>query len=105
MTKLDEIRARWAKATPGPWEIEREEDDVVTHAISPCDLGYPSTIGPLQDVVYRSMDVEQVEADAEAIAHAPEDIAFLLAEVERLQKLVPLPASEGLLPHEDREHG
>lgn len=59
MSTLDEIRARWEAATP---------------------LGWPWD----DDTVYLA---SQHPPKVHAIAHAPEDIATLLAEVERLNDL------------------
>jgi ElaB/YqjD/DUF883 family membrane-anchored ribosome-binding protein len=80
----DEIKARLAAATPGPWvhEITQYMDDYgaadgppVARVVVPVDTAYdgPSCLVPLASV-----------ANAVLIAHAPADIAALLAEVERL---------------------
>lgn len=75
MGALEEIRERWEKATPGPWETRTDD---LTHDV---------------DVVH---DQEQVSfvascgnkheprtySDAEFIAHAPTDVARLLNAVE-----------------------
>lgn len=76
--QMKEIEQRWAKATPGPWQYEeRENDDGMTdcHCITNGVIDY--TFG---------YDME--EYDAAAIASAPTDIALLLAEVRRLNRMV-----------------
>ena len=75
--KLREIKERWAKASPKPWtakkwasEAHPDEwvvewgDDLWLHCEDSRCLRQP---------------------DAEAIAAAPEDIAWLISEVERLR--------------------
>ena len=70
MSRLDEIRARLAAATPGPWKswIEGQEG---AWGGSPGVM-VPATSGG-----------DFIEAgrpeDAEFIAHAPADIAYLLS--------------------------
>jgi len=82
--ELAEIRARLVAATPGPWEWKmmprccslrhvcsrRADGSVFCDVILEKDQR--DYIGPTID-------------DAQFIAHAPTDIAVLLAEVERLQ--------------------
>ena len=70
MTREDEIRERWAKATSGPWE----RVEFLSH------VGVDSVSNPQQ--VIASV---RHEDDIAAIAAAPSDIAYLLAEVERLR--------------------
>ena len=89
MSRIDEIRARWAAATQGPWDIttssSRKEEKWRTiraqgRAVVRVDEftrhngGEPET--------YCGVWID--DADAQAITEAPMDIAFLLAEVERL---------------------
>lgn len=71
---LDPIRARLAAATPGPWDhntaaelIQTEKGDAIV---------VPAWFGE---------DLPRWD-DAELIAHAPADIAALVAEVERLRE-------------------
>ena len=77
-----EIRGRLAKATPGPWSHDDDgEVDRIKH-------GRPSsTIATLsQTHLYGRRPRPDVRANATLIAHAPEDLATLLAEVARLQR-------------------
>lgn len=79
MSRLDEIRARLAAATPGPWWrtggpelwfVEPAEGDDVITGISRNQ--------------YHEIQSDRAGHDAALIASAPDDIAYLLAEVERL---------------------
>jgi hypothetical protein len=88
VTTIDEIKARLAAATPGPWRPERTVmvDDFgepeVTHGhvlVDHC----PMHDGPAY-VVQLCAPV-----NADFIAYAPTDMAFLLAEVERLRAVLP----------------
>jgi len=91
MPNLDEIRERWAKGTPGPWVI--------------CPTIYRKGEWRFEPGVERNgefvplvekegceyiRDLGLIEANADKIANAPTDIAFLLAEVERLEKDIEL---------------
>ena len=79
--RLDEIRKRLGAATPGPWHIER-----MKHSLKHSEIWLQP-----EDEHAWSLDCNTYqpnskdEANAQLIAHAPEDIAYLLAEVERLQ--------------------
>ena len=81
MTTLDlePIKERLAAATPGPWKAKEDSWD-----------GYSVVIddnGPGVSII--AEQIGQGEdggwGDAEFIAHAPEDIAALISEVERLR--------------------
>jgi hypothetical protein len=76
-SRLDEIKARWAKATPGPW------------GWAPNPHGGARVQKPnagIADVLWRAgveHPVQQsCEANADAIAHAPDDVAYLLRELD-----------------------
>jgi hypothetical protein len=79
MNRLEEIRRRWASvSSPTPWRLDEESgtqvlaadgSTVATHNVD----GYWAGTGP-----------ELSPDDARAIAMAPDDVAFLLAEIERL---------------------
>jgi hypothetical protein len=77
MTTLDEIRARLAKATPGPWVaaawayVLDARKKIVAHCVDPRD---------------EDPDTTQGHANAEMIAHAPTDLAFLLERAERAER-------------------
>ena len=75
--RLDEIAARLAAATPGPWvdggrgcvetvpEFDLDRFDIMPETIARCELQYE---------------------DAALIANAPADIAWLLAELKKSAK-------------------
>lgn len=65
--RLEEIQQRLDRATPGPWEADAMEGYIVAPS------GDVATVTRWSD------------ADADLIAHAPEDLAVLVAEVERLR--------------------
>jgi hypothetical protein len=76
VSREDEIRARLEAATPGPWEASPAPD-------------YPDPgIGFAWDVM-RGREVvagaPMVGTDADLIANAPADLAYLLGEVERMR--------------------
>lgn len=81
---LDPIKERLAEATPGPWDFHVLPQSVgITVATIHSEHGpretcwtvdFPPEIGGMG-----------TEKDAEFIANAPEDIAALVAEVERLR--------------------
>ena len=73
MNEIQEIEARLAAATPGPWS--RSGHDVGQVVYGPG--GQPDLIGPIST----NSDIE----DAEFIAHAPVDIRALIDEVKRLE--------------------
>jgi hypothetical protein len=66
---IDAIRARLVAATPGPWYVDES-----LRGVEAQTHGYPVEI-----VGWTGL------ADAMLIAHAPGDIAALVAEVERLR--------------------
>ena len=80
---LDPIRARLAAATPGPWHAY---GNTLAAEVGRC------TCSPHYGAHERSCGLEDigqvVESDAELIAHAPADLAALVAEVERLRETV-----------------
>lgn len=79
--RLTEIRARWAAATPGPWEWTPDMYQLYATEDAPCDE---------YDADIISADRGQMlvaQPNADFIAAAPEDIDYLLGEVERLEKI------------------
>ncbi|WP_460622845.1 hypothetical protein [Hymenobacter tenuis] len=83
--RIEQIRERLQAATPGPWEKGRTREsskgdlvasfDIET-AVFPTVAGYS---GPIAEVGGGECD------DATFIAHAPEDITFLLAQLQQAQ--------------------
>lgn len=90
MLDLQEIKAREAKATKGPWEYLPGEfnydDDSENH---------PGSIHQVENKTNRGWWIaaieelfeEQTLANADFIAHAREDVPALIAEVERLREV------------------
>jgi hypothetical protein len=80
---LPTIRARLAAATPGPWVRQSSDDGasdpwwIDTHA---------SPEGP--EPVWAPPQYPVSEADADFIAHAPDDIAALLAVAQAAEALL-----------------
>ncbi|WP_060210221.1 hypothetical protein [Sporosarcina koreensis] len=70
--QLEAIRERAEAATEGPWKN--------------FDGGY--IVGGSEIAVGEVVAEAERDADAEFIAHAREDIPALLAEVERMQKII-----------------
>jgi hypothetical protein len=79
--RLSEIRARLDKATPGPWEV-------VGYGTSGVTIAHPNEGYHDLNVLKTTDDWPPNAADAELIAHAPEDIQWLAGEVERLRVLL-----------------
>lgn len=75
MTRLDEIKARLEKATPGPWAVAGRN-------------GYLNQVEIAPAIATAYGAGEEVQANAALIAHAPADIAYLLGEVERLREVL-----------------
>lgn len=76
--QLNAIKERVAKATPGPWKIDRNSDD--------CD--FITDIWFNQDgdhVEVHDKSIFQSVLNAKFIACARDDVPALVAEVERLQ--------------------
>lgn len=74
--RLQEIRARLDAATPGPWEWRE------------WSCGDEAITGPDNTGFVVNVDETTPHADADLIAHAPADIAWLLEKVEELTKRV-----------------
>jgi hypothetical protein len=81
--QLEAIRTRMKNASDGPWSVRRIPNTFASHAgdryTHPCVRGFR--------VPRRIYDLawQQVEADAEFIAHARNDIPVLLEEIEHLR--------------------
>src|SRR3990167_1039954 len=78
MADIEDIRQRWAKATPGPWSVNLDPRNI--------------TAGPFYwkhgrpGAQWGGAEAEQATADAEAIAAARSDIAALLADRAALRE-------------------
>lgn len=73
MSRLNEIRQRLEKATPGPWTIKHRQNVITS------DGRGATTASGLDG------DNERNEANASLIANAPADLAYLLERVTALQ--------------------
>ena len=76
--RLAEIRARVERTTPGDWCYEPSNRDY-------CGNG--SGEGFLGGILFEEDDEVEPYRNAEFVAHAHQDVPWLLAEVERLHKL------------------
>lgn len=74
MTRLDEIRARLEKATPGPWSLRTGdgEGEFIVQAI-----------GPVDDYVLLDACPDN---DADFIAHSRADLEWAVARIEELER-------------------
>jgi hypothetical protein len=77
---LEAIRQRADAATPGPWAIASWHDRTILPKSWADDTAGPKDRGPFM-CISTSHDT-----DAQFVAHAREDISFLLAELDRLTK-------------------
>ena len=98
MRRIDEIRERLDKATPGPWVFGSApavgSDETPADYLAGALTGYgplfvvwvPSTEGNPGGYVLTAAtgDGPHASQDAELISNAPADLAWLLGEVERL---------------------
>jgi len=82
MDRLEEIEERWAKTTPGPWAVNDANDAGELYVGRANDNGDWFAI---VEFTYQIWE-ERVREDADAIAAAPQDIAWLIAEVKRTRE-------------------
>ena len=84
MTTLDlgPIKERLAEATPGPWRVWRDPDPTKVRATA---VETAWCHGDIEGDTELITDYLPTDADAEMIAHAPSDLAALVAEVEQLR--------------------
>ena len=87
MTTLDlePIKERLAAATPGPWRVWHGTDPSKVRSTA---VETAWCYGDIEGDTELITDYLPTGADAEMIANAPEDIAALVAEVERLREQV-----------------
>ena len=78
MTRFDEIRARLRKATPGPWH---PNPDGTGEEGDGCVWFEDANLGRV-DVICGTAFWNK--ADADLIAHAPADLAYLLEIIDAL---------------------
>ena len=78
MTKTEQIRKRLEAATPAPWFVKETAVTVTIKKKRDNIVSMPKKCGWKMR--------EQTNKDADFIAHAPEDIAYLLQQVEKLKE-------------------
>lgn len=79
-SRINEIKARWAAATPGPWLTEK------AFVYSLNDRGANRFFAGIQAAGTDCAPQSECESNAQAIAAAPDDIRWLVERVERLEK-------------------
>ena len=77
MTHVDDIKARLAAATPGPW--------ILSSYTSPRGARHWLQVGTQEAAGQICRAATDCLSDCSLIAHAPSDIAFLLSRVEALE--------------------
>lgn len=80
--QLDAIQERVDAATPGPWAVDSDDP---AYIIYPEKGGWDGLV--IAHVAEQDGALFPVEHNGSLIAHAPQDLADLLAEVERLRAL------------------
>ena len=83
MNQMEEMKARLAAATPGPW---MKDPDEPTHILKPDKPG-SSWDGTVIATLQRDDFGLFEEANADLIAHAPETQAKLIAALEAVEAL------------------
>ncbi len=98
MDRIEEIRERLSKATPGPWEYVLEEN-IATHYKYKDGKHSANWIAEIDHMNREDIDwdgrSEQAHADADLIANAPTDIAYLLGLIEPWVPVETLPEEPG----------
>lgn len=81
---LDVIRQRLEKATKGTWTwfLNTAGAPVALSPVEGPDVLRASSYGGMDD------EIEVKKADADFIAHAPEDIAYLLAQIDAQAQVI-----------------
>ena len=79
---VEEVRGRWDQATSGPWAAYFDMGGTEEWLVHQNDDG----LEPIARFPKDWASEEQTWLDANAIAHAPEDIATLLRAVARLRE-------------------
>ena len=82
---LEPIKERLAAATPGPWRVWTDPDPTKVRATA---VETAWCHGDIEGDTELITDYLPTDADAEMIAHAPSDLAALVAEVEQLREQV-----------------
>lgn len=88
--RLKEIKARYAHTNPGPWIIEKGGYSGQNWMIADFGLcerdGKDYNVIVTTDAVNASRLCGDAEDDAEFVAHARQDVPWLVAQLERLME-------------------
>lgn len=85
MLDLQPIKARLASATPGPWESAELQGQSRRNSFFSV-----AVVGRREVRADIPCQAQPDECDADLVAHAPTDLAALVAEVERLRSAIAL---------------
>jgi hypothetical protein len=99
MGRIDDIRKRLEAATPGPWDMEREELSV-HFSDEEQDAAMPDRLGPVYVSEFLSDSEDRIEADASFITNAPTDIGYLLRLVGELECTARLALRGGVMSND-----
>lgn len=86
MTRLDAIAQRLAAATPGEWEVYDPNEGSVHGAL--WSVANDAYHNPSSDEAFGAYVECGGRADADLIAHAPADLAALLAVARAAQQVI-----------------
>lgn len=84
MSRLEEIRKRLEAATPGPWDSSCYNENNPSYSVNQSTKIIPAHLLPGESIAFQI----KKQSNAEFIAHAPEDIRWLLNEINKLQEEV-----------------
>jgi len=94
MSRIDEIKERLEAATPKPWDVAEWDDCPAVHfQILDTSGDYDHQYFVPQDQHYHTGPL----ADCVFIAHAPDDIDYLLAEIARYKRALELAATDYIM--------
>lgn len=83
--RLDEIQARLDAATPGPWETHQDMVRIGFEELEPLSVAKRVRKPGVTEMHYVVPWVNEV-CDQEFIANAPDDVAYLLAELRKARE-------------------
>lgn len=88
--RLEEIKSRYASANPGPWIIEKggySGQNWMVAGFGTCErYGENYTVQVTTDGVNASRLCGDAEDDAEFVAHARNDVPWLVQQLEKLME-------------------
>ena len=79
-----EIQDRWAKATPGPWRAVENPNGYS----GMTDIKGPDRVDTLATTAFHGWTPDERFANAEFIAHAVDDIGYLLSKLSEAYMLL-----------------